>query len=97
MYRGVLAGERRPPRCCTVATLPASEEPTPPTESDRLADLYDPLTLPPELTKAHQTLDRAGLGRLPLARRRGSGVGRWRRHSVRAAGDEPRTLPIPAA
>ena len=24
-----------------------------------LADLYDPLTMPPELTKAHQTLDRA--------------------------------------
>ncbi len=24
-----------------------------------LADLYDPLTMPPALTKAHQTLDRA--------------------------------------
>jgi len=24
-----------------------------------LADLYDPLTMPPELLKAHQTLDRA--------------------------------------
>jgi hypothetical protein len=24
-----------------------------------LADLYDPLTMPPELVKAHQTLDRA--------------------------------------
>ena len=24
-----------------------------------LADLYDPLTMPPELTKAHQALDRA--------------------------------------
>ena len=28
-----------------------------------LADLYDPLTMPPELTKAHQPLDRA-VGRL---------------------------------
>lgn len=24
-----------------------------------LADLYDPLTMPPDLTKAHQALDRA--------------------------------------
>jgi hypothetical protein len=27
-----------------------------------LADLYDPLTMPPELVKAHQALDRAASG-----------------------------------
>lgn len=33
---------------CSCATLPDSS----------LADLYDPLTMPPELSKAHKALDK---------------------------------------
>ena len=44
---------------CAAAVLAAREPHLPPRGMSTLADLYDPLTMPPELTKAHTDLDRA--------------------------------------
>jgi len=44
---------------CAAAVLAAREPHLPPRGMSTLADLYDPLTMPPELTKAHVDLDRA--------------------------------------
>lgn len=44
---------------CAAAVLAAREPHLPPRGMSTLADLYDPLTMPPELSKAHAALDRA--------------------------------------
>jgi hypothetical protein len=41
------------------AVLAAREPHLPPRGMNMLADLYDPLTMPPELARAHAQLDRA--------------------------------------
>jgi len=44
---------------CAAAVLAARESHLPPRGMSTLADLYDPLTMPPALSKAHADLDRA--------------------------------------
>ena len=44
---------------CAQAVLSAREPHLPPRGMSTLADLYDPLSMPPELAKAHAALDRA--------------------------------------
>lgn len=44
---------------CAAAVLAAREPHLPPRGMSTLADLYDPLTMPPALSKAHADLDRA--------------------------------------
>ena len=53
------AEQRARVEACAAAVLAAREPHLPPRGMSTLADLYDPLTMPPELTKAHADLDRA--------------------------------------
>lgn len=51
--------QRAKVEACAAAVLTAREPHLPPRGMSTLADLYDPLAMPPELTKAHADLDRA--------------------------------------
>jgi hypothetical protein len=51
--------QRAKVEACAAAVLTARERHLPPQGMSTLADLYDPLTMPPELLKAHAALDRA--------------------------------------
>jgi hypothetical protein len=51
--------QRAKVEACAAAVLRAREPHLPPRGMSTLADLYDPLTMPPELTRAHADLDRA--------------------------------------
>ena len=51
--------QRSKVEACAAAVLAAREPHLPPRGMGTLADLYDPLTMPPALSKAHADLDRA--------------------------------------
>ena len=51
--------QRSKVEACAAAVLAAREPHLPPRGMSTLADLYDPLTMPPALSKAHADLDRA--------------------------------------
>ncbi|MEI6279190.1 MAG: type IIL restriction-modification enzyme MmeI [Verrucomicrobiae bacterium] len=53
------AEQRARVETCAAAVLAAREPHLPPRGMSTLADLYDPLTMPPALSKAHADLDRA--------------------------------------
>jgi hypothetical protein len=51
--------QRAKVEACAAAVLAARKPHLPPGGMNTLADLYDPLTMPPALSKAHADLDRA--------------------------------------
>ena len=59
LLRRSSAGRNRSARHCLYQTVAHRSEKVGPEQCLTLADLYDPLTMPPELLKAHRQLDRA--------------------------------------